>query len=85
MDVWNEFGVEPKFGQNKPCSDKPLFFHNLGKKHRNRGFKWIWNRFGASKYLVIWTFEEIDELQQAHNKKNLSEKLNSFVSKWVAT
>ncbi len=26
-----KFQVEPKFGQNKPCQDKPLLFQNLGK------------------------------------------------------
>ena len=65
FNIWNKFGVEPKVGQKKQCPDKPLFFQNLGKKHRNRGLERIWKRFGTSKYLVIWTFEQIDELQQA--------------------
>ena len=65
LEIWNEFGVEPKFRQNKLCPVKPLFFQNLGKNHGNRGLDQIWKQFGTSKYLVIWTFEQIHELRQA--------------------
>ena len=31
FNIWNEFGVEPKFGKHNPCLDKLLFFQNIGK------------------------------------------------------
>ncbi len=62
LEIWNEFGVEPKFGQNKPCPEKPVFFQNFGKKTHKSMFgtdlEAIW-RFQIFGYLDIWTDRQI--------------------------
>ncbi len=38
----------------------------FGRKNHTFGYlEGIWRQFGRTKYLVIWLFEQIDELRQA--------------------
>ena len=41
----------------------------LQKNHRIRDLEEIWRRFERTKYLVIWIFEQIDDLRQAPNTR----------------
>ncbi len=69
LKIWNKFRVEPSFGQNKPCPDKPLFFQNLEKTQKSK-FGMDLEAMWLSKYLVSWTFERIDKSQQVASNFN---------------
>ena len=68
IHVWlfGEIGVEQWFGQKNSLLGYGNFSSKWWQKnHRIRDLEEIWRRFGTSKYLVIWTFEQIDKLWQA--------------------
>ena len=58
LEIWNEFRVEQKFGQNEHCPEKALFFPRLRKK--NTEIK-VWSRFGSDLALPnIPLFEHLN-------------------------
>ena len=67
--IFGEIKVEKRFRQRTAMTDMSTFcpiFSVFGRKNRRlRHLAEIWQRFGVSKYLVIWTFEQINELWQA--------------------
>ncbi len=64
-----EVGVERKFGEKIACPAMATFFQIflcLEEKITHFGYlEGIWRRFGRTRYLVIWLFEQIDKLQRA--------------------
>jgi hypothetical protein len=60
-----EFRVEMKFGQKNSLSGHVDFFPKFWQKITDWDLEGILRRFGTSKYLVIWTYEQIYKLRQS--------------------